>query len=387
MILTREELQQLFAQKQVTAVSVYLPTHRTGDIQEDPIRLRNLLSRAEESLTESGVRSVKARDILEPARRLLEDPFFWQKGDGLALFMAPGFFRHYFVPQSFPEILVIGERFHIKPLLALLSQDSLFYVLPISQNKVRLLQCRRDTCRELLTETMPQSLAESLKYDHMDRELQFHYHATTPNTGGEPMISHGEEVSEGRWEGIRHFMREINRGMQEVLREERSPLLVAAVDYMHTMFREANSYKYLLDTGIIGNPDDISSAELHRQAWKIVEAHLDRARQEAEAQYSLARARGQGASDIREVAAAAYDGRVWVLFVALDEHVWGRFNPETRQVELHERAQPGDVDLLDFAAAHSIIKGGTVYVLKREIMPDRMLVAAVFRYPAPVVVT
>lgn len=45
-----------------------------------------------------------------------------------------------------------------------------------------------------------------------------------------------------------------------------------------------------------------------------------------------------------------------------------------------EDAGPGDEDLLDFAALHTFLNRGAVYVLKPEDMPDSGAVAAVLRY-------
>jgi len=51
-----------------------MPTHRAGtETRQDPIRLKNLLSRAREQLVDGGLRSTEADGILEPARLLLED--------------------------------------------------------------------------------------------------------------------------------------------------------------------------------------------------------------------------------------------------------------------------------------------------------------------------
>ncbi len=59
-------------------VSIYLPTHRVGkETQGDSIRLKNLLKRAEDQFVERGMMPMIARDMLEPARRLLDDPNAW----------------------------------------------------------------------------------------------------------------------------------------------------------------------------------------------------------------------------------------------------------------------------------------------------------------------
>jgi hypothetical protein len=83
---TREELQSLLAGQHGLAVSIFLPTHRAGrEIRQDPIRLKNLLRRAEAALIASNLRRADARELLAPARELVERKHFWRYQDsGLA---------------------------------------------------------------------------------------------------------------------------------------------------------------------------------------------------------------------------------------------------------------------------------------------------------------
>jgi hypothetical protein len=45
-----------------------------------------------------------------------------------------------------------------------------------------------------------------------------------------------------------------------------------------------------------------------------------------------------------------------------------------------EKENDGSGDLLDFAAAHTFLNGGTVYAVNPPEMPDDGPVAALFRY-------
>jgi hypothetical protein len=69
-----------------------------------------------------------------------------------------------------------------------------------------------------------------------------------------------------------------------------------------------------------------------------------------------------------------------VLFVAVGVQRWGFYDLETRTVHLHKEPEPGDEDLLDFAAVYTILNGGTVFALRPEEMPDQALLLALFRY-------
>ena len=94
-VLSRDELKTLIEASESPCVSLFLPTHRAGpEIQQDPIRLKNLLRQAEEGLAARGLRDREIRDLLAPAEQLLPERPFWQnQSDGLALFRSPALFR------------------------------------------------------------------------------------------------------------------------------------------------------------------------------------------------------------------------------------------------------------------------------------------------------
>jgi hypothetical protein len=375
-ILSREELRTLIENPQQPMVSIYMPAHRIGDIEQDPIRLKNMLKDAEDQLVNYGVRTSDAQALLEPAQQLLTDSHFWQhQGDGLAIFLSSVLFRYYRLPYSFQELVVVAERFHIKPLLPLFSEDGVFYVLAVSQNRVRLLQCTRYYVWEVTPETVPESLAEALKYDQPEKQQQFH------TTGKGPAMFHGQGAGKDDDKvNILRYFQQVDRGLHEVLREERVPLVIAAVDYLHPIYREANTYNHLLDEAIGGNPDELSAEDLQERALAIVQPYFERSRADALEQYGEAISKKLATNDVKQAVLAAYDGRISTLFVALGVQQWGAFDLESRKIHLYEEGRPGIEDLLDFAAVNTLTKGGTVYAVEPEQVPGETQVAAIFRY-------
>jgi hypothetical protein len=89
---------------------------------------------------------------------------------------------------------------------------------------------------------------------------------------------------------------------------------------------------------------------------------------------------GLASNDVKQVLLAAYDGRVSTLVVAMGVHVWGEFDSEHRKIRLYKQKRPGAEDLLDLAAANTVIRGGTVYVVEPHQAPGDASVAALLRY-------
>ncbi|MEQ9667198.1 hypothetical protein [Coleofasciculus sp. G2-EDA-02] len=161
-LLSTEELKTLVTQPEGLCVSIFMPTHTAGpQIKQDPIRFKNLMGKAEAQLVEQGMRSADAQEMLKSAQELDRDDFWRHQNQGLALFIAPNFFRYYRLPLDFEELVVVGEQFHLKPLMPLLTGDGRFYILALSQKKVRLLVGGRDRIREIQPEEVD-NLPESL---------------------------------------------------------------------------------------------------------------------------------------------------------------------------------------------------------------------------------
>ncbi len=383
-ILSDAELKTLAREHEGPCISIFMPTHRGGaETQQSRIRLKNLLTKAEERLIAGGLRRPEARELLDPVQELLENEVFWQhQSDGLAVFVSQDTFRHYQMPFDLEELLIVGQKFHLKPLLPLLSGDGSFYILALSQNEVRLLQGTRDSVDEVGLEGVPASLAEALKYDDIEKQLQFRTQAHTPGgKGGRSAIfhGHGAESDYAKINILRYFQL-VDDGLAKLLRDERAPLMLAGVDYLHPIYREANNYSHLLDEGIEGNPEDLSAKQLHRRAWAIVRPIFQAAQREALAKYEELEGTGLTSKDVEEIVAAAHHGRVEILFVALGRQQFGFFDPDTDSVREGEQKEPGSEDLLGLAAIQTFLNGGAVYAVEPEGVPGGALLAAVFRY-------
>src|ERR1051325_7510518 len=120
-ILNPTELRTLITQQGKWCVSLYMPTHRVGrEQQQDPVRLKNLLAKAEANLLANGLRRPKVQQLMQPAEELLGDKDFWQQqSDGLAIFLTNDFSVKYRLPRAFEELLIINKSFHVKPLFPL----------------------------------------------------------------------------------------------------------------------------------------------------------------------------------------------------------------------------------------------------------------------------
>lgn len=366
------------------SVSLYMPAHRTSpENKQDPIRFKNLLSEAEQRLIQAGLRGPVARQMLAPGQEMLGNRLFWRyQSDGLAVFISADYVQSYRLPLEFEELLVVSDRFHIKPLLPLFSGDGRFYVLAVSQNEVRLLQCRQYSIAQVELSDVPQSLAEALRWDEPESQLQWHT-GTGAHSNGRAAVFHGHGVgdAEDKKKRILHYFQKLDAGLNEILATQKAPLVLAGVDYLLPIYREANSYPHLMDKGITGNPEEVGNEDLHRQVLDIVMPVLTSDRSAAFRRYYELEGDALAVDGLSDVVHAAHQARVETLFVALQRQRWGSFQPgHSDGIELHDQPEPGDDDLLDYAAVQSLLNGGTVYAVAPEEVPGGGDVSALLRF-------
>ncbi|NLX95041.1 MAG: hypothetical protein GXY83_02575 [Rhodopirellula sp.] len=380
--LTASEVKRLSKVAGLESVSIFLPTHRTGtEMQQDPIRLRNLLREAERQLVEAGSRAPAAKAILEPAYSLLADGLFWQhQSDGLAVFAAGDQFYRYRVPLRFDELVIVAKRFQLKPLFPFLTGDGHFFILALSQNEVRMLEATRHSIDEIEIEQLPTNLRETLGQDEQERQLQFH--TRSGERGGErAAMFHGHGPGqEYTKEQLEKFFRQIDVAVCDYLRDERAPLVLAGVDYYFSIYRSVSRYVQLAPEGVAGSPDRSRPEELHARAWPLVEPMFRQARETALARFRQLAGTGRTATNVAEILPSVSQGRVEVLFVATDRRQWGTFDDQSQELLLHETSHGRNEDLLDRAAVDAYLTGGVVYAMKSGELPDGVPLAAVYRY-------
>jgi hypothetical protein len=179
---------------------------------------------------------------------------------------------------------------------------------------------------------------------------------------------------------IRRYFHQIDKGLQEVLRPDHAPLILAGVEYLFPLYREVNSYPNLLGEGIPGSPEMLSPEELHERAWKMIQPRFVKTQREVISQYKQLAGTGRTSRDLREIIPAAARGRVEKLVIAAGVQVWGVYLPNREAIEMHVKPAADSEDLLDMAAIQTVVNGGMVYAVEPDAIPENAPAIAVFRY-------
>jgi hypothetical protein len=382
-LVTYAQLRRLLEVNANPCVSIFMPTHRQGrDTRQDPPRLKNLLREAEDKLVAQGMRGTEARDLLEPARLLLDDLNFWQFNDqGLAIYISNGFFRAYKLPVDVDDSCVVNSRFEIKPLLPLL-EGKLFYVLAVSINDARLLECTPHGCRVV---PLPEDVAKS-KEDAMggedEKQTQLMRHSSafsSPNGAGS---YHGQAtgVETKGSEDERFYFRQLDEGVRRVMGDPETPVVLAGVDSKIPFYRESSQLKHLAEEFIPGNPEHVDNAVLHEKAMQILESVWHAELNRLQEHYGNATGKGLASNDVQEIVRESATGRVGILFVSPRATYYGKFDEAALAVQPAEADDPEAEDLIDRATIHALMTGAQVVVCEPEQIPGNRELGAIYRY-------
>lgn len=362
-------------------VSIFMPTQRfgPGSQEADSTRLKNLIRKAQAELEAQGLKVSDAERLLAPARALLDDRPLWLRSrDGLAVLLGEDTSHVFQLGVTVPEHVHVGERFWVRPLLSLLGRDGTYWVLALSQKRVRLLQGDRGSLTEVPAEHIPGSLSDALQWEDFEKaSLQFH--TGTSGTGGRrPAVFHGTGEPDTKGELIR-FFREIDRGLHEHLGSDHAPLVLAGVDYLMPLYREVSSCPSLLTDAVSGNPDALGDQVLHDRSWPIAAEAFGRSGDATLETVVEAWASPRVITDPEYIREAAASGRVGSLLISETAGWWSDDETGSGVIQYDDYPE-ADEDLLQTAALDTLTNGGEVLLFSADRMPHEASAVALLRY-------
>jgi hypothetical protein len=321
-------------------------------------------------------------------RELLESVSDWDvltrgvapKGRSLAVFRAPSTLRALWMDEPVRRRAVIGPHFYIRPLLPELTRAKSFYLLALSQKNVRVLRCDARNAEEI---TLPPEVAANFdaymntaKPDHLTENRS----SPGPSTGASKGVVFGTGTDrQVKDQYLAHFFRQIDRGINELLRGKAEPLVLAGVEYELSLYRTVNSFPNMLDESVQGAPNSLKSGEMHARAIEATLRAYANKVDEVLTEYNH-KVGGGSTNKLKDVVAAAHDGRVLKLLVSDSLDSRGAFDASTHTTKARETGGPQDEDLVNDAAVQSILHAGQIYVVPNGKMPNGAPLAAVFRF-------
>ena len=365
-------------------ISIYFPTRTAGkQKEENAIRYKNMLQQCEKSLAQKNLLQKQIKKLLEPAQNLLINSTFWNhQAGGAAVFIRDRQLKVYRVPFDVKEQVVISDHFHVKPLMELFNANGRFYILALSQNNVELFTAAKFFIEPLELTHAPSDIEQLMQYSVVEEHIQSR-NIPQGKIAGSGSIWQGHSVAhDGKVHKreVQQFIQAVSRGIEkQIAASDKTPLVLAGVDFLRTMYHNTNNYPGLLKEGIDGNCELLSAEQLHKQAWKIVEPHFAKALDEILAMYRTFNGTGKVSGNIEQIVANAFSGRVQSLMVDPSENIWGLFDSDTQLASVSKNGEARKDDLLDLAAYYTLSNKGKVYSVNKKQLGGTPA-GAIYRY-------
>lgn len=362
-------------------ISIFIPTFRAGQEQEDRIRYKNALSDVKNQLINREIPSEEVDGILKEAKARIDDLEFWQhQSDGLAVFIAEGQTHFYELPIHFKPFTYVGKQLYLSPLMPVLVDNAKFFLLAISQGSTRFFEGERYAITEIETgEYLPKSINDLMKFIEAENQLQHH----SGRGGDKAAIFHGQgggkDMEDTR---LREYVRMINKGVMDMMcDDDKEPLILATTEEMAALYRQENSYPNLFPDFVSGNPEHDDPALLHEKAWALLEPSTGEERAERTDTFESALAENEASFSMHDIVPAAIAGRVKTLFVAEGDEIWGKYESDQHEIQIMEKGNQGALPLINQAVINTYLNGGSVYLMPRTDLPrPTSSVNAIYRY-------
>lgn len=370
-------IEDLFAVSTKPCLSLYLPTHRTQpERRDDYTRFHQLVRELTNSL-KNGFGQAEIDMLMAPFHDIDRDEKFWnQRRAGIAMFRAPGVFITQHLDRSVPELAIVADTFHVKPLFRLLQTAEDYFVLCITKETAQLFVGNRDGL-----EPVPVRGSEVLSIENiLGTELTMRGFAIANSGGMRRFVGYTTTSDEVELDTQR-FYRAVDRILlDEVSAIDELPLVVAGLTEQCVVYQSVSKNPRLVEDFINVNPLRLTLRDLTQRTWQVMEPHVREKSNALLEAYVEAAAHNGGIEGVFNIAHAAAEGRIQTLFVEDNRQVPGKIDEQTGNVVFDDLAQPDINDVLDDIARIVLKKGGTVIVLPTHYMPTSTGAAAILRY-------
>ena len=382
-LLTKKEFAALAALHEGRCVSIYLPTHQAGyevNEHQDSILFKNQLAAVEKEMMELGFGRKETEEFLYPAKALLSDPVFWRNQTaGLAVFIGRATMRYFNLPMPVQACTYVSHEYYLKPLIPVFMGNGNFYLLTLNFQDVKFYRGNRDQLAEVpLPVVLPQRREEVVGFDYEPKVLGVH----SGSGKGVAAIFHGHaDWQEDVKEELVRFFRDVDQKIAPVIQGENAPLVIASLDYVFPLYREANTYAHLFKEPVVINPESLKLNDLHRKVWEKMAFYFDQEREQKAALFSQFLDSARTSTDIHEIVPASLGGLVDTLFLDESQDFWGVYDSLSGEVRLHEAQSRSNTSLANLAAVKVFLSGGQVYLQEQAFMPGPWsAVNALYRY-------
>ncbi|MGI9526438.1 MAG: hypothetical protein ACR2MS_04925 [Weeksellaceae bacterium] len=282
------------------SITIILNTHRTKpDYEKDKIQLKNLIKETENRLRVKEDKKL-VDSLMKRVKDLAEEIDHSFNLESLILFVNEDIAEYVRLPIAVEDRVVIDNTFATRDLVRTLNLESSYFILLLSQQKVRLIEAFND---KLIRE-----VGNPFPYENTD---------LYPESRAEAAIAGRERNL------LLEFYNRVDKYVNEVRKDNRLPVLICADKNNYERYLEIADEKYsIFNFFLNGNRLDQKASNIVKEAWPLVNDYKKRVNDERKADLKQAVSENKFLVDVNDIWRALTHGRIQTLFIEQ-----GKFQP------------------------------------------------------------
>ncbi len=331
-----------------SCVTIILNTHRTSpDNKKDSLTLKNLIKEAEERLFADESKR-DAKQLVERLKELESKIDHSHNLESLILFVNEDITEYTRLPIAVEERVVIDHTFATRDLVRALHLETNYYVLVLSQQKVRLLEAFNDKVVSEIGSPFP--IENTQFYSTNKAELS--------NASRQTNL-------------VAEFFNRVDKEVNNIRKENPLPVLICTEESnYHEYLKVADQKQSILETYLNKNRLDEKAHAIVTEAWEIIQDYTLKKNNARKTELKTAVSQNKFLSDTNEIWQAIKLGRIQTLFIEQ-----GKFQPaiwENDQIqyvsdELRDKKEVVDDIYDELIEANMNYGGDVVFLTKGEL--------------------
>ncbi|MBX2942403.1 MAG: hypothetical protein KF860_08655 [Cyclobacteriaceae bacterium] len=287
---TLKELKNIVSKNCITIIA---NTHRTKpDYLKDALRLKKLIKEAETKLLANESKK-DAEKLIDRLNSLANKIDHSHNLESLILFVNEDIAEYTRLPIAVEERAVVGRTFVTRDLVRAMHQETSYYVLVLSREKVRLIEATND---KVVAEVGAPFPVLNNQFD------------TTEWVDLSDMSRQRNLLTE--------FFNLVDKDVNKVRKNNPLPVLICSVEEnYHAYLKIADQRNSILDIFLNKNRIEKKNHAIVSEAWKIVQEHIIKKNNARKVELKKAVSANQFLSDTNEIWKAIAQGKIQTLFI------------------------------------------------------------------------
>ncbi|GGW53321.1 eRF1-like protein [Winogradskyella epiphytica] len=272
-------------------ITIIMNSHRTKPgYLKDELTLKNLIKEAENRLNENTVKK-EADALVDKLQKLANDIDHSHNLDSLMLFVNKDTAKVVKLPIEVTDRVIIDNNFATRDLVRAMHIETNYFVLVLSQEKVRLIEAFND-------------------------KVVQEFDAPFPMENTFPMNKPEVTVSSRKTNLIAEFFNQVDKAVNLIRKENPLPVLICTVEENYAEYLKIADEKHSIFTTYL-NKNRIAETDhaIVTEAYKIVETYKAKRNKERKAELDKAISENKFLSNTYDIYKAINEGRIQTLFI------------------------------------------------------------------------